>query len=124
MAGQWHEDITSLIKERHEAQTAGFRKAAAALLNEDEIRVPNVIPDVWKLSKSNIDASTATEWTLIVWEIELSNPLDERKLHRYARLWAEIDDTPDKYFNLYVVDRMGNEQEVDLSLFHLLGLRR
>lgn len=117
--GQRHCDLIAEVVDRHGANTAQFRKSLVAYLRRDlgmaasdvdDLRIPDLRPDAWLI----------TDDAIIVWEVEVTNPLDARRLSRYARLWFDLDGT-DHYLNLDLrtVDRYGLERQVDLcTAFH------
>ena len=49
---------------------------------EENIPVPRVIPEMLNLITDN---------EVIVWEVEISHPVNPAKLRKYAKLWADLD---------------------------------
>ena len=130
MAGQWHEDVVSRITRRHHAFTTGFRQAWLRAVRDqcrkqaceaDTFGHHAVIkPDAYLIEQ--IPWPTMPQLTglrITAWEVEISHPLDHTKIGRYAYLWADLD-ASDLLVELHliVVDRFGDETEVNLVPFY------
>ena len=103
-----HEYVIHKLKEAHNLQTTGFKKALKVV--EGNFKWLKVIPDCYSISNGLV----------LVYEVEDTHRVSYDKLMTYARLWKELD-AVEWELRLVIVDIRGGRLEPDLAIVYYHG---
>lgn len=84
----------------------------------DEVPTIQALPDAFRLDRENQD--------ILIYEVEVTNPLSAFKLYEYGRYWSDwdCDDAHEWLPRLFVVNRYGHIGEIDLvRVYHDVVLK-
>lgn len=123
--GALHAKLIADVVRREDAWTIQFRKQVAKFLptlagfspgDEDDIVIPHVVPDAYRLDPLDRKDDDGHTWGKItVWEVEVRNEMPAEKIDLYAWWWFDLDATDWLVdFELIAVDKHGVHRPVDL----------
>lgn len=127
MPSNQHQRLVHLFALQYQAKTKGFRKEVRELLREfedaEDIEVPRVTPDLWRIDRTLFDAVTRKpeRATIRVWEVDTGHPLADDTLIKYSWFWDDLDATGGLDLELYTIDRFGSEERQPLFV-NFMGL--
>jgi hypothetical protein len=113
MAGAIHQIAVRRVLDDHPAaRIKGMRaslRRAIPEIRDDLADLPVVVPDIYMIDE--------VHETLVVYEVEAGNPVDDAKMRVYAELWWMLDEHSWR-FALVTVDRWGGyTKQIDMSDF-------
>lgn len=134
-SGTLHSQLINGVVAVHGARRMGWRRELVKYISifdgygpgePGEIRIPHVTPDAYCLDVTK-DEEGVPHAAMIVWEVEVTNPVSAEKMCDYGMLWGELDAT-DIYsyidFELRTIDKYGVERSCDLSAAYLSAVSR